>query len=100
MKWNWQQRNWPAFRYDADALAPLERQFLLHSGQFIGAFKHVDDADSDVLKIELISDEALKTSEIEGEILDRSSVQSSLRQQLGLGPARPRLPAAERGIAE
>ena len=42
--------------------------------------------DRDVLKIELISDEALKTSAIEGEILDRDSVQSSLMQQFGLGP--------------
>jgi Domain of unknown function (DUF4172) len=42
------------------------------------AFKHVGAGDRDTLKIELISDEALKTSEIEGEILNRDSVQSSL----------------------
>jgi Fic family protein len=100
MKWNWQQKDWPAFRYDAAALAPLERQFLLHSGEFIGAFKHIDVLDKDALKIELISDEALKTSEIEGEILNRDSVQSSLIQQFGLGPDQQRIPAAERGIAE
>jgi Fic family protein len=100
MKWNWQQKDWPAFRHNAGALAPLERQFLLHSGEFIGAFKHIDAPDKDALKIELIGDEALKTTEIEGEILDRSSVQSSLIQQFGLGPGQPRIPAAERGIAE
>src|SRR5712664_794498 len=100
MKWNWQQKDWPAFRYDAAALAPLERQFLLHSGEFIGAFRHIDAPNKDALKIDLISDEALKTSEIEGEILNRSSVQSSLIQQFGLGPGQPRIPAAERGIAE
>jgi Fic family protein len=100
MKWNWQQKDWPAFRYDAAALAPLERQFLRHSGEFIGAFRHIDAPDKDALKIDLISDEALKTSEIEGEILNRSSVQSSLIQQFGLGPGQPRIPAAERGIAE
>jgi Fic family protein len=32
-----------------------------------------------------MSEEAVKTSEIEGEILNRDSVQSSLRAQLGLG---------------
>jgi Fic family protein len=53
-----------------------------------------------MLKIELISDEALKTSEIEGEILDRDSVQSSLRQQFGLGTDDRHVPPAERGIAE
>lgn len=100
MKWNWQQTDWPHFRYDSAALAPLEARFLLHSGEFMGAYRHIDAPDKDAIRIELISDEALKTSEIEGEILDRSSVQSSLIHQFGLGPRAPRIPAAERGIAE
>ena len=81
MIWNWQQPDWPEVRYDAAALEALEKRFLLHSGEFIGAYKHVGQDDRDMLKIELISDEALKTAEIEGEILDRGNVQSSLRQQ-------------------
>jgi Fic family protein len=100
MTWNWEQPDWPAFTYDPKALEALEHQFLLHSGEFIGAFRHVGESDQDLLKIELISDEALKTSEIEGEILNRDSVQSSLRQQFGLGPESLRIPPAERGIAE
>ena len=63
----------------------MERQFLLQSGEFIGACKHIGQDDQETLKIELISEEAVKTSEIEGEILNRDSVQSSLRQQFGLG---------------
>jgi Fic family protein len=78
----------------------LERQFLLLSGEFIGAFKYIGPNDRDTLKIELISDEALKTSEIEGELLDRDSVQSSLRRQFELGGDKRRVPPAERGIAE
>jgi Fic family protein len=100
MRWNWEQPGWPELTYDSAALEPLERQFLLRSGEFIGAFKHVGAHDQDMLKIELISDEALKTSEIEGEVLNRDSVQSSLRQQFGLGTDGRRIPPAERGIAE
>ena len=100
MKWNWQQKDWPRFRYDSAVLVPLEQQFLLHSGEIVGASKHIDAPDRDALKIELISDEAVKTSEIEGEVLDRGSVQSSLIHQFGLGARAPRVPAAERGIAE
>lgn len=100
MLWNWQQTGWPNFSYDPKALEPLEREFLLRSGEFIGVFRHVGPDDRELLTIELISDEALKTSEIEGEILDRESVQSSLRRQFGLGTDRARVPAAERGIAE
>jgi Fic family protein len=100
MEWNWQQPDWPDFTYDTAALEPLEKQFLLHSGEFIGAFKHIGPDDRDMLKIELISDEALKTSAIEGEILDRDSLQSSLRQQFGLSTDNRRVSPAERGIAE
>src|SRR5215207_7369095 len=99
MKWNWERPDWPGFNYDPAAMEPLERRFLLHSGEFIGACKHVSTADQDRLKIELISDEAVKTSEIEGEIRNRDSVQSSLRHQLGLGAERPGITPAERGIA-
>jgi Fic family protein len=100
MAWNWEQPNWPNFVYESKALQPLEQQFLLQSGEFIGACKHIGPDDQETLKIELISDEAVKTSEIEGEILNRDSVQSSLRQQLGLGAERPGVTPAERGISE
>jgi Fic family protein len=99
MAWNWQQPDWPNFTYDSGALEPRERQFLLQSGEFIGACKHVGSDDQETLRIELVSDEAVKTSEIEGEILDRASVQSSLRHQFGLGAEQPGIKPAERGIA-
>jgi Fic family protein len=100
MTWNWEKPDWPNFTYDSTALEPLEKRFLLRSGEFIGAFRHIGADDQDTLKIELISDEAVKTSEIEGEILNRDSVQSSLRHQFGLGAEKPGIPPAERGIAE
>src|SRR3984893_17932476 len=100
MSWNWQQLDWPEFTYDPAALQPLERQFLLRCGEFIGVFKHIGLQDQDTLKIELLSDEAVKTSEIEGEVLSRDGVQSSLLEQFGLATDRRRIPPAERGIAE
>lgn len=99
MAWNWEQPDWPEFTYDSKVLKPLEEQFLLQSGEFIGACKHVGSEDQQTLRIELISDEAIKTSAIEGEVLDRDSVQSSLRHQFGLGPEKPGLQPAERGIS-
>ena len=50
--------------------------------------------------MEAISAEAVTTSEIEGEILDRASVQSSIRRQLGLASDNRRIGPAEQGIAE
>jgi Fic family protein len=99
MPWNWQQPDWPNFTYDSKALLALDRHFLLQSGELMGVLRHVGTEDKNALRIELISEEAVKTSKIEGEILDRDSVQSSLRHQFGLGPQVPDIPSAERGIA-
>lgn len=100
MQWNWQYADWPNFRYDTASLVPLEQKFLQSAGEIIGAVRHFNEHDSSQLRIELLSEEAVKTSEIEGEFLDRASVQSSLRRQFGLNtddrPIRPQ----ERGIAE
>lgn len=74
MRWNWERAEWPVFRHETAALQPLEKKFLLHSGEFVGVFKHIGPDDKDLLKIELISDEAVKTSAIEGEILNRDSI--------------------------
>jgi Fic family protein len=100
MAWNWERTGWPDFTYDASALEPLERQFLVNSGEFVGAFRHVGPDDRNLLTIELLGDEAVKTSAIEGEVLDRDSVQSSLRREFGLATDERRIPPAERGIAE
>jgi Fic family protein len=100
MKWNWQQDEWPSFRYDSAALKGLEEQFLHRSGLLFGAYKHITDEEKDALTVDLISTEAMKTSEIEGEILNRDSIQSSIRQNFGLETDNRKVPPAERGIAE
>src|SRR5215470_4187746 len=66
----------------------------------VGSIRHLGKEDHDQLTIEAMSTEAVTTSEIEGEILDRASVQSSLRKQLGLATDERRVRPAERGIAE
>ncbi len=99
MIWNWQQADWPHFIYDRKALDGLEAQFLRLAGESLGAFKHVSEADKNRLKIELISEEALKTSQIEGEILDRDSLQSSIGKQFGIKTDNRRIPPAEQGVA-
>src|SRR5438874_440488 len=100
MTWNWEQPDWPNFTYDSRTLEPMEQRFLRQAGEFVGAYKHIGADDQETLKIDLISEEAVKTSEIEGEILNRDSVQSSLRAQLGLGAEAPNVKPAERGISK
>ncbi|MDP2084708.1 MAG: DUF4172 domain-containing protein [Gemmobacter sp.] len=39
MRWNRTQHDWPNFRYDSVAVEPLERRFLLSSGEILGAIR-------------------------------------------------------------
>lgn len=100
MKWNWQQADWPNFTYKSSKTDGLEKQFLQCSGVLIGAFKHLNEDDKSQLKIDLISNEALKTSEIEGEYLNRDSLQSSIRRHFGLDSDNRKIPPAEKGVAD
>ena len=100
MTWNWQKPDWPGFAWDQTLLRKAEEHFLMGSGMFVGTIRHLGAIDQEQLTIEAISLEALTTSEIEGEILDRTSVQSSVRKQLGVATDDRQVGAAEQGIAE
>ncbi|MDE1900952.1 MAG: Fic family protein [Alphaproteobacteria bacterium] len=100
MIWNWQQEDWPNFTYDKASLEEAEGRFLRQSGVLQGSYKHIGDEDKAILTVDLMSDEAYKTSEIEGEILDRASLHSSIQRHFGLTSDARKVPAAERGIAD
>ncbi|MGE0269591.1 MAG: Fic family protein [Candidatus Omnitrophota bacterium] len=98
--WNWQLKDWPQFTYTAKGFTECERRFLHKAGIMHGSFKHIVEDDKESLRVQLISEEAYKTSEIEGEILNRDSLQSSIRKHFGLKTDNRKIPAAEQGIAE
>ncbi len=100
MTWNWQQKDWPYFRWNKKALADYEAQFLYQSGILVGSAKHLNTEDEKHLVVDMITGEAIKTSEIEGEYLNRDSVQSSIRHNFGLDTDNRRIKPAERGIAD
>lgn len=96
MRWNWQQPDWPNFGYDASRLRSREDQFLKGAGVLVGVMAHLDADDRQNLSIELMAQEAVDSSAIEGEILDRASVRSSVAniwgsRSIGAAPMLPRL---------
>ena len=99
MKYNWQQTDWTDFTYDSEKIRPLEEKFTHALGESLGAFKHVSQQGREVLTVDLLSEEALKTSAIEGETLNRDSVHSSICRHLGLQTDNRRIPDKEYGIA-
>lgn len=100
MMWNWQQKDWPNFLYKKSLLDEHEERFLRQSGVLQGAYKHIKYEDKNALAIDLMSDEALKTSEIEGEYLNRDSLRSSIRRHFGFQEDNRKIPPAERGMAD
>ena len=78
MRLIWQQPDWPNFRYDKHTLAEREVEFRLNSERLAGRFDALSMASREDATIDLMLSEAIKTSAIEGEHLDRGSVRSSL----------------------
>ena len=100
MKWNWQLPDWPDFAWDKARLALAEEQFLVGGGVLLGTVKHLGEEERNQIAVEAMSTEAVTTSEIEGEILDRASVQSSIQRQLGLAADERRVGPKEQGTAQ
>tara|TARA_R110002012_G_scaffold166346_2_gene329727 strand:- start:12435 stop:12836 length:402 start_codon:yes stop_codon:yes gene_type:complete len=83
----WKQRNWPHFEWDEFVLRPTLDAVRLLQGRVLGKTEAVHgEADLDVVMDALIQN-AIRTSEIEGERLDVGSVRSSVARQLGLEQA-------------
>lgn len=99
MPWNWELPDWPDFGYDSARIAAAEVRFLQNSSLLLGVMIHLNPADSAALRVELLSEEALETSRIEGEILNRESVQSSIAREFGLPTPRRKIGSAEDGVS-
>jgi Fic family protein len=78
MRWIWQYPDWPNFRYDSRAFTDREIKFRINSERLAGRFEALPLASQKDTMIDLMLSEAIKTSAIEGEDLDRESLRSSL----------------------
>ena len=100
MKWIWELPSWPNYEFVLDTLKRREKKYLINVGKQMGLLQHIDDSLKDDLKVSLLSEEAYSTSHIEGEILDRESVISSIKRNLGLKVDYKKSSPAEAGVAE
>ena len=100
MTWNWRKTDWPEFRWEAARLALAEKEFLIARGQTRGHRQALGRGRREQITVDSMSTEAVTTSEIEGEMMNRASVQSSIRRQLGLVADKRNVRPAEQGVAE
>lgn len=87
MTYNWQQPDWPNFRYDLTAVEDLLFSFAEKTGHIAGLLQGLPEDIQQETILNLMVSEAVKTSEIEGELVQRSDVMSSIRNNLGLNYA-------------
>lgn len=80
----WQQPDWPHWRFDAAALAgPLARAHRAQ-GHLLGRMADLGLALREQTTLQVLTQEVIKTSEIEGERLDLQAVRSSIARRLGV----------------
>ena len=84
MQWNWELPKWPKFNYDSEKISQKEKVFLLRVGAACAFLKNITQQEYNQFVVEILSSEGLESSKIEGEILDRESLQSSIKQHFGL----------------
>jgi Fic family protein len=82
-----ERMDWPKFRWDAKGLAPLLSGVRLRQGLLLGKMQSYGFASQWTATLKVLTEETIKSSAIEGVILDPDSVRSSIAQKLGLDVA-------------
>ncbi len=80
----WQHSHWPHWQFDLAMLLDLMGAVQRAQGHLYGRLADVGLALRDEASLITLTQEVLKTSEIEGEHLDAESVRSSIARRLGL----------------
>lgn len=86
MNYIWQHKQWPNFVYDSEKLSALAYQYAKQIAKLSGNLLQTDLDDALTAQLDLMVDEAINTSLIEGENLNPASVRSSLQNYLNLTP--------------
>jgi len=86
MLFNWQQPEWPRFRYDLGGMTDRLLAFADHAGRIGGLLEGLPAPLGTEAVLDFMIAEAIRSSAIEGETLDRDAVMSSIRNHLGLNP--------------
>lgn len=83
----WQFPTWPEFRWDSTVLLKLLGDCRFQQGSLLAQMRELGFEVQQQARAEVLIEEALKTSEIEGVRLDMRAVRSSVARRLGLPSA-------------
>jgi len=77
-------QNWPIFKWNSEKLLPLLSYVRNRQGKLIGKMGALGFELRNEANLEILTQEIIKSTEIEGEFLDREQVRSSIARRLGL----------------
>ncbi len=80
----WQAEDWPHWRYDLAELVRRLANVSRAQGMLMGRLAEVGMAQRQQASLLALTDDVVKTSEIEGELLNVQSVRSSIARRLGV----------------
>jgi Fic family protein len=80
----YQRTDWPNFRWDSERLAQKLAAVRYRQGQLFGRIEAFGIKLRDEAVLHTLTEEAIKSSEIEGQRLNRDQVRSSLARRLGI----------------
>lgn len=84
MKYIHQSKQWPNFTYDEVEINKRLLDIKKKQGYMLGKLAMVGLEDKEKINLEILSLDVIRTSAIEGEILDHDSVRSSIARKLGI----------------
>ncbi len=84
MSYNWEHKNWPNFKYNLAVIDDMLTEFSQMTGEINGVVHGLTNTDQQNALIRMMIKEAMQSSSIEGEMLSRQDVMSSIRNRLGL----------------
>lgn len=84
MDYIWQLKNWPKMTWQGDSLLLPLGHARQAQGDLLGRVKHLGFKLTEEAHANVLTEEAIKTSAIEGEQLNRQAVRSSVARHLGL----------------
>src|SRR5262245_32401100 len=79
-----EREDWPAFRWDHKVLAEPLAAVRHRQGRLVGRMEALGFELRSEATLQTMTEEVVKSSEIEGEILDRDQVRSSIARRLGM----------------
>jgi Fic family protein len=84
MTYIYEHEGWPAFTWDGERIVELLAAVRHRQGRLLGRMEHIGLRLRAEAALQSLTEEVIKSSEIEGERLNRNQVRSSLARRLGV----------------